>query len=962
MLWKSYCTFSAKSTPRHEQWQNIQHTDKRFITMQEHINVSSRRLIFLLISSWLLLSSYHGEAWEWEILETKGKPTARHEAAVVAFEDQLYLLGGRGIKPVDRFDPKTNTWKALSKPPIEIHHFQPVVYKDAIYLVGAMTGKWPIEQGLESVLVYYPKEDRFEFTHEIPKHRRRGGAGAVLHNSKIYLVGGITNGHNGGYRSWTDEYDPETGKWRVLPDAPHARDHFQAVAVNSKLYAFAGRRSSTATDEPISLVVEHGNVFNFETEKWESVYDSHKLPTLRAGTSAFGWNDEILIGGGESKTQEPAHNEVEAFNIKTNTWRNWPSMTQGRHGSGFAIINDYVYTASGSLNRGGGPELNTIERLKLPSKQNFVTTINDNSAVVFKKWHTLTINVEGPETSETNPDNPFLNYRLMVTFKHDNVTQTVRGYYAADGKAEDSGTDSGNVWQVKFKPPKTGKWQYEAILEKGENIAVTNTPKNKQYIKTETGEFHVIESDRQAPDFRASGQMIAKDSYFYFPDTNQYWMKGGTNSPENLLAFEGIDGTYRLKKQEREGEAVVDTKLHQFDAHLRDWKSGDPTFRHQGGKALFGAMNYLANKGMNTSYFLVFNINGDGNDVWPYADPRDFTRFDVSRLAQWDQLFQHMQNQGIMLHLVTQETENERLLDEGDVGPKRTLFYQELIARFGYHLALTWNLGEENGYAEWAPPPQDDHQRKMMIDFFSQNDPYDHPILLHTHSQLENRKPILDALLGYPGLDGLSLQQEERAETAQVISEWKKKSQIAGNEWLITMDEIGKWDLGATTDTIDPGHQSLRGNVLWGSLLSGAAGVEWYFGAQQPHNDLTSEDWRQRDQLWNLTKIALDFFNNYIPWWNMASDCNGIKHKGLFCLRKKGQVYALYLPNANHHSTVDLNDETGTFTVKWYNPREGGELIDGSVTSAVGGKRTTIGKAPNQTEQDWVLLLTKDGI
>ena len=41
--------------------------------------------------------------------------------------------------------------------------------------------------------------------------------------------------------------------WRVLPDAPHARDHFQAAVVDNKLYAFAGRRSEYKT----------GNSFEF---------------------------------------------------------------------------------------------------------------------------------------------------------------------------------------------------------------------------------------------------------------------------------------------------------------------------------------------------------------------------------------------------------------------------------------------------------------------------------------------------------------------------------------------------------------------------------------------------------------------------------------------------------------------------------------------------------------------------
>ena len=34
------------------------------------------------------------------------------------------------------------------------------------------------------------------------------------------------------------------------------------------------------------------------------------------------------------------------------------------------------------------------------------------------KWHKVTLTFDGPETSETTEPNPFLFYRLDVTFKH----------------------------------------------------------------------------------------------------------------------------------------------------------------------------------------------------------------------------------------------------------------------------------------------------------------------------------------------------------------------------------------------------------------------------------------------------------------------------------------------------------------------------------------------------------------
>lgn len=232
-------------------------------------------------------------------------------------------------------------------------------------MVGAMTGPYPNEKPLDKVVAYYPETDEFRLTHTIPEDRRRGGAGAALYNGKIYVVGGITNGHNDGYVSWLDEYDPETGDWKILPDAPHARDHFQAVVAEDKLYALAGRTTSKATRQVFDLTVAAVDVFDFETGEWLPADQTTVLPTPRAGNMAFAWHGEVIVGGGET-IRRVAHNEVEAFNVTTGSWRRWASLHRGRHGSGFAVVGDYVYTASGCGNRGGSPELTSVERLRLP--------------------------------------------------------------------------------------------------------------------------------------------------------------------------------------------------------------------------------------------------------------------------------------------------------------------------------------------------------------------------------------------------------------------------------------------------------------------------------------------------------------------------------------------------------------------------------------------------------------------
>lgn len=158
----------------------------------------------------------------WSTVPVSQQPTARHEAAMLALGGKGYLMGGRGIKPVEELDPQAGTWRRLGPTPLEMHHFHPVAYGDLIYVMTAMTGKYPKETPLETVYIYDPASDGWRQGAAIPPQRRRGGAGTAVYDGKIYLACGIVDGHTSGTVAWFDEFDPATGTWRVLPDAPRA--------------------------------------------------------------------------------------------------------------------------------------------------------------------------------------------------------------------------------------------------------------------------------------------------------------------------------------------------------------------------------------------------------------------------------------------------------------------------------------------------------------------------------------------------------------------------------------------------------------------------------------------------------------------------------------------------------------------------------------------------------------------
>ena len=305
---------------------------------------------------------------EWNALETKNPCTNRHENALVGFGNSLVLVGGRGVKPVEVFEINKGTWIKKAATPIEIHHFQAVVFKKELWILGAFTGNYPHETPIPNIYIYNFEKDEWRVGPEIPKDRLRGSAGVFVYHNKIYMVCGILDGHWAGHVSWLDEYDPKTNTWRKLADAPHARDHFQAAVIDNKIYVAGGRRTSAKTNEVLTLTESAVDVYDFNTNSWATLPADSNLPTARAGTSSVVFNEKLMVIGGESTSQKESHAQAEIFNTKTQKWETSSNLKSGRHGTGAVLLKDKIYVVAGSGNRGGGPELNTIEVFKINKK------------------------------------------------------------------------------------------------------------------------------------------------------------------------------------------------------------------------------------------------------------------------------------------------------------------------------------------------------------------------------------------------------------------------------------------------------------------------------------------------------------------------------------------------------------------------------------------------------------------
>ncbi len=430
-----------------------------------------------------------------------------------------------------------------------------------------------------------------------------------------------------------------------------------------------------------------------------------------------------------------------------------------------------------------------------------------------RAWHKVTLELAGPFAAETDTaPNPFTDYRCDVTFTHESgsPSHTVPGYFAADGRAAETSATAGTAWRAHLSPDLPGRWHYRVAFTHGPRAATHGGGAPLAPFDGRSGSFTVGTSDKTGADFRARGRLVYRGGHYLIrAGTGEPFLKAGADAPETLLAYADFDDTLALKKE---------VPLKTWSPHVADWRPGDPTWQGGKGKGLIGAVNYLAGKGVNAVSFLTYNAAGDGDNIWPFVARDEKLHYDCSRLDQWETVFAHAQARGVFLHFKLQENENDdhragankhpkvipEALDGGATGVERRLYFRELIARFGHHLALNWNLGEEN--------TQTPEEQRAMAEFIRDTDPYDHLIVIHSFPAQQDE--VYENLLGAKSvLTGASAQNSWKAAHQQTLR-WVRASAAVGRPWVVCNDEQNPANQGVPPD---PGYRGYAGRNASGN-------------------------------------------------------------------------------------------------------------------------------------------------
>lgn len=346
----------------------------------------------------------------WEVVSAKGAFSGRDESGSFAYNGHVCLFGGRGVLPIDCFDPEKQKWHTKSTTTDDIHHVQPVVFNDEVWVVAGWHGTWPGpwccpsgpakkgadcvgcgERELQNTLIYDPRQDQLREGCAIPVEFARGSAGVVVFGTKIYVVNGATNGHQKDYGAKAyrgfSSFDPVKCKWKALDAVPaYNRDHYLAALVGSTIVLAAGRDSPRSSEVELSI---HHTVAPVE---WYDLgpsgdgawHEGASLPTPRAGNAlavdAVG--GRVIVVGGEtdhntknmpsecreaSSVPSVAQREVEAYDVAADKWTPLPSLLTGRHTAAAAVVGDagalMLLAAGGVGCTGAAPLLTTTEAL-----------------------------------------------------------------------------------------------------------------------------------------------------------------------------------------------------------------------------------------------------------------------------------------------------------------------------------------------------------------------------------------------------------------------------------------------------------------------------------------------------------------------------------------------------------------------------------------------------------------------
>ena len=283
---------------------------------------------------------FDGKAW------TVGPPlpTARDHLAGVSDGRYAYAVGGRelssdkNLNAVERFDPATGNWAAITPMPTPRGDAAAVVIAGRIFVLGGETPT-SVLSAVESLDV---RSLAWSPAPSMPTARH--GLGAAAAGTTLYTFGGALRPGHTASATTTEGLTFAEGaagplQWRKVRDAPTARQQVAAAVDDNTLWVLGG----LGANGPSAKVEGYDPTI----DTWKSGPD---LPIPLHDAMAVTFRGDLVVLGGwiseGGKIDARPSNRV--FALRGGQWAELPPLLLGRAAGAAAVVGQHLIVAGGT--------------------------------------------------------------------------------------------------------------------------------------------------------------------------------------------------------------------------------------------------------------------------------------------------------------------------------------------------------------------------------------------------------------------------------------------------------------------------------------------------------------------------------------------------------------------------------------------------------------------------------------
>lgn len=295
-------------------------------------------------------------------------PTARSDFATSVVDGKIFVIGGSlqleweeygdmSMSTVEMYDPETDTWEGKANMPTVRSNVSVSVVDGKIYAIGGSKMKKIQRPGgfsteseeLPTVEMYDPETDTWTQKADMPMPKKTK---TCVVAGKIYAIGGWSTANEQSQLETVEVYDPTTDTWTKAQSMNHARCSAGISVVNGEIYAIGGigwpPNRDTSGRYLSSLYLSNVEAFNPKTNQWRERTEM-SAPKATHSTSVI--DSKIYVMGGYLQEGEKYKilSTIEIYDPTTDRWTQAPDMLIGKSGHATEVVDGQIYIF------GGGP-------------------------------------------------------------------------------------------------------------------------------------------------------------------------------------------------------------------------------------------------------------------------------------------------------------------------------------------------------------------------------------------------------------------------------------------------------------------------------------------------------------------------------------------------------------------------------------------------------------------------------